>query len=570
MMKRRIFLGTTSALALAGAGIVGYRQFAQQLPRATITAKPGKKLNVLFILTDQERSWAQLPAGFIEKHCPHRAWLLDQGTSITRANTITQMCSMARGGVYTSVHSPHNGLWDNVPLPYSEGLRKTVPTMGTLFQDAGYHTGYTGKWHLTHMLNEHEGADIEAMKKTVMSYGFHESGIGGETDGALVGMGRDGVTAQRSVEFIRRNKNTTKPWMLAVNFLNPHDIMYYTAGDAMTKSRVTQFPDKSARPPTTGLYTDDLGYDVFGTWGPATRATKPRAVVEFYKTMDEALGHMPYDDMKVAREFQNYYLNCIRDCDRHLGTLLQGLRESGQLENTVIVLTSDHGEFLGAHGLRGKGSSIYREASEVPFVIVHPEGKKASNSNALISSVDVLPTLLGLAGFDYTKIKTQLPMMAGHDLSSLAMNPQSSGSRAKIGLLAYWTGLTYLNHEGVKRFDEIRRRAAPGRMVGLAGLIRENINQYRGAMRGLITEDFKFARYFKPVQHQRPTTWEALVANNDLELYDLSKDPKEITNVANDTDYKTKVLALNQQLEALIDEEIGKDDGTFLPLMMRV
>jgi arylsulfatase A-like enzyme len=568
--RRKFLLGTVGTLALAGGGTVGYKRFTDVPPRAKITPTSGKKLNVLFILTDQERSWAQLPAGFIEKHCPNRAWLQANGVSITRANTITQMCSMARGGVYTGTHSPNNGLWDNVPLPYAEGLRRTVPTMGTVFQDAGYHTGYTGKWHLTHMVNEHDGADIEKMKRIVVSYGFNESGIGGETDGALVGMERDGVTAERSVEFIQRNKNAKKPWMLAVNLLNPHDVMYYTAGEKMTQSRVSQFPDKTVRPPTTGVYARDLGYDVIGSWGPATRATKPSAVVEFTKTMDEALGHMPYDDVNVAREFQNYYWNCIRDCDRHLGTVLKGLRDSGQLQNTVIVLTSDHGEFLGVHGLRGKGSSIYREASEVPFVIVHPDGKKGESSNSLVSSVDVIPTLLGLCGLDYAKIKEQLPMLAGYDHSALAMSPQSAGARSQTGLLAYWTGLTYLNHEGVKQFDEIRQRAFPTRMTGLAGLIRENINTKRGAMRGIITEQFKFARYFTPLGHNRPPTWEQLNANNDLELYDLTKDPKEITNVASNPAYKDQVLAMNQKLNALIDKEIGLDDGKFLPILMRL
>jgi arylsulfatase len=567
--KRRIFLRASGAVVVAATGLFGYKQITQKPPRLSLTTAAGKRLNVLLIVSDQERSWAQLPADFIERHCPNRAWLLKNGVSITRANTTSQMCSMARGAIYTGMHSPNNGLWDNTPLPYAEGLRKDIATMGTIFQDAGYVTGYTGKWHLSHFLDEGK-ENAEYVKKVVQGYGFSEVGIGGETDGPWLGMERDAVTAKRSVEFLRRHKNADKPWLLAVNLLNPHDIMYYTSGDKMTASRVSQFPDKSTRPPTTGLYAQDLGYEVFGTWGPKTQADKPKAVIEFNKTMNEAMGHMEYGDPSIAREFQNYYLNCIRDCDQHLGTVLTGLRESGQLERTVIVFTSDHGEFLGAHGMRGKGSSVYREASEVPFVVVHPDGKKATQNNSLISHVDILPTLLGLVGLDANTIKTMMPGLVGYDMSAVIADPTQLGVRSKTGLLAYWTGLTFLNHTGVRRFDEIRHRPLPTRIPGLVSLLREGTGQYRGAMRAVITDRYKFARYFKPTEHQIPKTWDELVIKNDIEMYDLQADSAEVNNLAGNPQHRGKLLELNQQLNRLIEAEIGKDDGKFLPLLVRM
>jgi arylsulfatase A-like enzyme len=567
--RRRIFLGSAAALAVGGATLVAHRQLANRPPRTQMAPAAGRRLNVLFILSDQERSWAQLPAGFIERHCPNRAWLLEHGVSIAGANTTTQFCSMARGSVYSGLHAPRNGLWDNTPLPYADGLRHDVATLGTLFQDAGYTTGYTGKWHLTHMADEGV-ADAAAVQRLVRRFGFDDVGIGGETDGALVGQQRDGTTAERAVAFMQRQRGGGKPWMLAVNLLNPHDIMYYTAGDAMTRSRVSQFPDRSTRPPTDGVYAQDLGYPVFGSWGPATRQGKPAAVIEFTRTMDEALGHMPYDDPAVAREFQNYYLNCLRDSDRHLGTVLAGLRASGELGRTVIVFTSDHGEFLGAHGMRGKGSSIYREASEVPMVLVHPEGRKAATSRALMSHVDVLPTLLGLAGLDVAAVRGQLPALPGMDCSALVADPQRTGPRDSSGLLAYWTGLTFLNHAAVRRFDEIRRRPAPTRIKGMVELLRENVTKSRGAMRGLITPQYKFARYFKPVEHHTPGDWATLVAMNDIELYDTAADPRETRNLAHQPAERARVLALNAQLNELVGREIGADDGRFLPLLVRL
>lgn len=568
--KRRTFLGTLGAAALGGSGFLVYDRVLKGPQRVRITQRPARSLNILFVLTDQERSWAQLPKDFIDKHCPNRAWLRDNGVYVSGANTTTQLCSMARGTIYTGTHAPTNGLWENTPLPYSDGLRRDLPTMGSIFQDAGYRTGYAGKWHLTHMESERAKPDPDKIRRTVQGYGFDEVGLTGESDGANAGLENDALAARRAADFIGRRKGTEQPWMLAVNLTNPHDIMYYTSGEEMTRSRVSQFPDQSARPPNDPFYQTDLGYDVFGSWGPATLAGKPEAVLEFNKTMDEALGHMRYDDVAIAREFQNYYLNCIRDCDRHLGTVLDGLRQSGQLERTVIVFYADHGEFLGAHGLRGKGSSIYREASEVPLIIAHPEGKKGVQANAMFSSVDIIPTLLGLSGFDYAALKPQLPTLIGQDQSLLAADPQRAGAREQLGVLAYWTSLTFLNHENVRRFDGLLKRPLPLRVPGMLQMMRETVADRRGAMRGVISRESKFARYFSPVAHNLPTTWEALNAANDIEFYDLRADPGETNNLALDPQHRDRVMTANSQLNQLISSEIGVDDGRFLPLFMRI
>ena len=567
--QRRAILGATAAASAVGLGWAGYRKFVVDQPRAQIKPATKSNYNVLFILTDQERSWDQMPAGFIEKHCPNRAWLRSQAVEIKNANTTSQLCSMARGSIYTGTHSPNNGLWENTPLPYSQGLKRDVPTLGTVFQDAGYTTGYVGKWHLTHMLGKGHGIAASVVHALVRSYGFEKPLLDHETDGAYGGTDADASCARKAVDFIKKNKAEEKPWMLAVNFVNPHDIMYYSSGEKMTQSRVSNFPDESARPPQTPHYKQDLGYPVFGTWGPKTQEGKPKAVREYSKTMDEALGHMEYDSVDVAREFQNYYLNCMRDCDQQLGVLLEGLRQSGQLERTVVVFTSDHGEYLGAHGLRGKGSSIYREASEVPLLIRHPDGKKGLASNTLFSAVDLIPTMLSLAGLKAIDYFEQLPQLAGFDLSRVVTSPNEAGLRDASGVLGYWTGLTFLTHENVRKFDAIRKSPPGMRQLSMLKMIRETVSDNRGAMRGLIQKKYKFARYFSPVKHNMPSNWEELAAHNDFELYDLEADPYEITNLASSAAHKDIVMSMSNQLNSRILKEIGTDDGSFLPIYMR-
>lgn len=566
-MKRRHFLMGAGALAAAGTGGVMWARRDAPRPRADIRANSG--LNILFVMSDQERSWDQYPAGFIEAHCPARSWLTEHGVSVATAYTPTQLCSTARGVVYSGQHSMNNGIWDNAPVPYSTPMSKSIPTMGSLFQDAGYKTGYAGKWHLSKIERMPHGQPII---DEIRSYGFDETEAGTETDGPHVGYQHDGRTVRHALSFIERNKRSAKndqPWMLAVNLLNPHDVMYYTSGPAMTASRKVNFPDRSTRPPDDPFYARDLGYDIIGPWGPATLAGRPAGVREFKGAMDNTLGTLDYDDPAIARDFQNYYWNCTRDCDRHLMTLLDGLRAAGELERTVIVFTSDHGEMLGAHGMRGKGVNGYREASQIPLVVVHPDGDKGVERQAMASQIDLVPTLLGYAGVDTATLKTQLPEVVGHDIGTLAASSQPT-NRDTAGILQHFTSMAFQDEDGGEKFKDVWHAKGPRKLIeGLQALPRIDWDN-RGQMRGFTDGRVKFARYFAPDSHNTPTTWEALTADNDIEFYDLTADPGERVNRADDPAAKDAVLAANARLNTLLAEEVGVDDGGFLPPFVKL
>jgi arylsulfatase A-like enzyme len=206
----------------------------------------------------------------------------------------------------------------------------------------------------------------------------------------------------------------------------------------------------------------------------------------------------------------------------------------------------------------------------VPLLIVHPDKNMARNSPALFSAADLVPTLLGLAGLETRSYLEQLPKLAGFDLSGLVTDPTVPGARDEAGILAYWTGLTFLNHENVRRFDQIQKRPPVIKQLAMLQMMRETVQGQRGAMRGLITQRYKFARYFRPIEHNSPQTWETLVAANDIELYDLQTDPLEISNLAERPGHRDTVMRLNAQLNERIAREIGVDDGSFLPIYMRV
>ena len=576
--RRGAMLGGAAAAAL-GAGALAWYRNRPPAPRPRADFAAGSGLNVLFVLTDQERAWDMLPAGFIETHCPGRVKLAEMSVGYSDANTPIQLCSMARGVVYTGVHAQNNGVWENVPVPTASDLSPSIPTLGTLMQDAGYRTGYAGKWHLSKLHPRNVPLPEAEVNRIIRSYGFDESETRWERDGTNVGHEEDGLTVEESLRFIHRNKRGPRgegqPWFLAVNLLNPHDVMYYTSGPEMTQTRVTTFPDPSTRPPDTPLYQTDLGYDLFGaSYNRADFDNRPEAVRNYDRSYSKSMGRIDFGDADVGRDYQNYYYNCLRDCDRHLLALLEGLEASGEADRTIIVFTSDHGEFLGAHALKGKGLTSYREGSQVPLYVSHPDMRGGTGGGgrmrrALASHVDIAPTLLGLAGVDALAVANQMPQLKGYDLSPVVDGSSSGTRRDSEGMLTYWTSLIFLDPNGPELFADALEKKGLAQKAAQISAVRKVDWDTRGQMRGIYDGRWKLSRYFAPSDHHTPDSLDALRARNDLELYDTQADPDETTNLAALDIHAETIAQLNRRMNTLIATEVGEDSGNYIPMFAR-
>ena len=130
--------------------------------------------------------------------------------------------------------------------------------------------------------------------------------------------------------------------------------------------------------------------------------------------MNVSFGRVEGDDPWL--EGMNFYLNCIRDVDRSIGTVLDALEASGEAAHTIVVFTADHGDLVGSHGLRQKGNLVYDENFHVPLIISHPDVAGGSTTDALASAVDLAPTLLAFAGADDERIAADHPALHGHAL----------------------------------------------------------------------------------------------------------------------------------------------------------
>ena len=156
------------------------------------------------------------------------------GTFFENHHIAADMCSASRAVIYTGLHMPHNGIFDNAGVPYMKSLDPKLPTIGKILRKLGYYTAYKGKWHLNGaMAIENQPDDIKALFELAMDkdYGFYDyTGTGDYIEGALGGYQYDAITSAQAAQWLKAKgrpmTDRKQPWYLAVNLVNPHDVMW--------------------------------------------------------------------------------------------------------------------------------------------------------------------------------------------------------------------------------------------------------------------------------------------------------------------------------------------------------
>jgi arylsulfatase len=560
-------------MALGGAALAGGSQAQNAASAPASTAAPAlvkrRRPNILMIMSDQERGWADLPGGLgLDAH----EWLLERGTGFNNFNATTTPCSPSRSNLYTGLHTPFTGVISNVGAPPFPTM-KPVPTIGHLLREQGYYTAYKGKWHLSNVptgVNVRYG-HFDTAREALEPFGFSDYSDNGIADGATwSGFKFDGEVASAACQWLHDHQGQEQPWFLAVNFVNPHDIVFFDDADhQQMKTRADAFYlAPLSPPPEEGVYTRQWDLPLPRSWYADDLKDKPwahRSYVDFCNMM---YGRIDAKDELRWRHYQSYYYNCIRDVDGHALTVLRTLKALGLADNTIVVYTADHGEMLGAHGLRQKGPTMYKENVRIPFIVRHPDAKNGAMSDALGGTTDLVPTLLGFAGVSEQQRRERYPALKGVDLSAAVADPKARTGRDRRGHLYHYNTTLYIDPDAAQRI------AAAHEDAGWWALFKANLEQghlgprldHAGLFRGVHDGRYKFARYFKPKEHHIPKDWDTLLKHNELELYDTQADPDEIVNLAARPEaHKELILALNEKTNALIMDEIGFDDGREQP-----
>jgi arylsulfatase A-like enzyme len=527
--------------------------------------------NIVFILTDQERYFrrGELPLGH---RLPAHERLAKQGTTFVNHRISSCVCTSSRSVLYTGQHIQQTRMFDNTNFPWMGSMSTEIPTLGDMLRDAGYYTAYKGKWHLTKEFETVNklGTPTKIFTEEMEAYGFSDYfGVGDIIAHTRGGYLHDGIIAGMGVSWLRGKGRELaaegKPWFLAVNLVNPHDVMFYDTDAPGTVVQGQRGITHVARDPVDPLYAKQWEFRLPASHTQALDAPgRPSAHRDFLRSHDALVGPIPNEEARWRRR-HNYYLNCLRDVDRNIATVLAELDASGLADKTIVILTSDHGDMDGAHQLHAKGAVSYREQNNVPLIIAHPAYAGGKQCRAVTSHVDIAPTLVALTGVAADKRAGIVKGLPGKDLSGLLAAPERADLTAvRDGALFNYNMFAYLDGDFLNKAVAYMQQGGKPNELKSAG-IRPDMMK-RGAVRSMFDGHYQFTRYFSPKQHNRPTTLEDLYRVNDVELFDLQADPYEMNNLAMDAGRNRElVVAMNEKLNRLIEAEVGEDRGQMLP-----
>jgi arylsulfatase A-like enzyme len=528
--------------------------------------------NILFILTDQERFFrpGELPAGY---SLPAHERLMKRGTTFVNHRINSCVCTSSRSVLYTGQHIQHTRMFDNTNFPWIGSMSTEIRTVGDMLRDAGYYTAYKGKWHLTkefETVNKLGGPPVKVFTKEMEAYGFSDYfGIGDIIAHTQGGFLHDGVIASMSVSWLRGKGRELaaegKPWFLAVNLVNPHDVMFYDTDAPGTPFRPNRGITHVARDPVDPLYAKQWDFKLPPNHAqPLDAPGRPPAHRDFLRSHDALVGEIPNEPARWRRR-HNYYLNCLRDVDRNIAIVLAELDAAGLADRTIVVLTADHGDMDGAHQLHAKGAVSYREQNHVPLVVAHPAYPGGKQCRAVTSHLDLAPTLVAFSGIAPDRRANIVKGLPGKDFSGLLPAPDRAEINAvREGALFNYNMFAYLDGDFLHKAVAYLQKGGKPDQLKSTGIVPDMMK--RGAVRAVYDGRYLFARYFSPKQHNRPTGLEELYRLNDVELFDVKVDPLEMDNLAAGSKRNRElVVAMNEKLNRLIDAEVGEDRGQMLP-----
>ncbi|WP_158860429.1 sulfatase family protein [Lunatibacter salilacus] len=343
--------------------------------------------NVIFILADQWRGEAVGYAGNNDIITPNLDRLAAESVVFQNAVAVIPVCAPWRASFLTGQYPLTNGLFYNdKPLPTN------AVTMGKIYKEAGYQTGYIGKWHLNgHMRGEdpfsgrnkpvpkerRQGFDYWKVRE--VTHDYNNSYYFDENDEKQFWEGYDVFPQTDSaISYVKQNKDN--PFLLYLSYGPPHD-PYFSAPK--------EYQDM---------------YD------PAAIFLRPN-VPEIYQD-------------SARRVIAAYYAHCTA-MDKAIGDLMDAVEAEGLTDNTIFVFTSDHGDMLMSKGVLKK-QRPWDESIMVPLLIRYPNrlGKERREVLDPINTPDLLPTFLGLSGLDIpTSVQGKdfsTALLAGEELENEA------------------------------------------------------------------------------------------------------------------------------------------------------
>ena len=220
--------------------------------------------------------------------------------------------------------------------------------------------------------------------------------------------GYDDEIPAPAIKFMKTDRK--KPFMLVVSLSNPHDVCQLGRHQELPNGPIGPIPPMDQRPPMKSNHQPPVNES-----DAMTLMRKSYHNSHYFPVGD-------YDEDKWRRLSWGYY-RLVEKVDALIGKVLEGLKQSGQFDNTLIVFTSDHGDCHGAHKFNQK-TVFYEESARIPFILSYKNVIKRGTTDALVNTgVDILPTMLDFAGIE------QPNRLPGRSLKKLALGEKPNDWR---------------------------------------------------------------------------------------------------------------------------------------------
>ena len=501
------------ALPLAAAGLSACSDAVEQ-----------ERPNIIFIMTDDHTTQAMSCYGGNLIETPNMDRIADEGMRFDNCYATNALSGPSRACILTGKFSHRNGFTDNAST--FDGSQLTFPKV---MRENGYATGVVGKWHL---ISKPQGFDHWSILLGQNEQGnyykpvFYENGTVVNEDGYVTD-----VITDKAIEFID-DVHDEKPFMLMLHHKAPHRNWMPAPrhlgifNDTVFPEPETLFDDYEGRGEAARSQDMNIENTLDDEWDLKLLTREEilagnNRLHDVYIRMPEEVQHK-WDSVYAPRiaeyrsgklqgdelvrwKYQQYmrdYLATAMSVDESIGRVMEYLEEIGELDNTVIVYTSDQGFFLGEHGWFDK-RFMYEECLRMPFVIRYPKMIKAgSTSKAICMNVDFGPTFLDLAGIEVPS------EMQGRSFRKVL--------EKKGRIPAGWREAAYYHYYEYPAEHSVKRHY------------------------GIRTSDCKLIHFYNDIDQ-----WE---------MYDMKADPQEMRNVYDDPAYADKRAQMHRILEQVQQE----------------
>ncbi len=392
------------------------RAFLAQAAVGAAGLAQDRPVNLIYVFADQLRRFSCGYAGDEYAHTPNIDRLARESLDVRNAVPSTPVCAPYRASLMTGKYQSSTGMVIN-----ELRLSPRHECFGNVLTRGGYDTAYIGKWHMwANQLGHHDETKNGFVPPGPYRLGFdqywaaynfnhtyHDAPYFRDTPRREIHkLYEPESQTNMAIEYLRRQRAKSKPFAMFLSWGPPHDPWEWAncPSDFTERFRNVKLPLRPNYSDTPDPYADD--------W-----------------------AKLPANYRETVGRFQTGYYAMTAEIDRAVGRLLDTVREQGLEQDTLLVFTSDHGEMFGSHGRRAK-YIFYEEACRVPFLVRWPGRVRPGATDTLLSTPDIMPTLLGALGL-------KAPRAAeGADLSGNLLGKSTRGPEAiymqGMGTTAAW------------------------------------------------------------------------------------------------------------------------------------